>query len=235
MRWLMRILIAICLLMAMVQGADANAPELPLSIRSEPGTVEPARIPAAPDAAIEALAVVPLLAQPFATSAMPPAGWRTVSYGTSTRHWTIVEAVHYPDWVHSGGYAAWVNWDDSWDRISPPPLQEEWLYSAPVNIPAGQADTTLSFWALASTNYLTATVTCYAIDNAGLHKLWSLDNEQWGAFTYRQVLVSLGAYQGKQIQIAWRYHGFDGDSFGLDDVLIKGRTQAVFIPLTLHP
>jgi len=168
-----------------------------------------------------------LLSQGFPTADMPPAGWQTHTLNI-TRTWTIVDATNYITYVHSGPYAAWVNWD--------PQPQDEWLFTLPITIPLSLTDATLSFWALTDTNYLTATVTVYAIDALdSLTELWKLEDEgtSWPSFIYRWVQCDLKHFLGQTIRIAWWYHGYDGQSFGLDDIKISANAEGIWIPITL--
>ena len=62
-----------------------------------------------------------LLSEGFENGVMPPSGWTTFYQGSpSARHWQIVDGNQYPDFVHTGRYAAWVNYDEVYQ-------QDEWL------------------------------------------------------------------------------------------------------------
>ncbi|MCE5260107.1 MAG: choice-of-anchor J domain-containing protein [Chloroflexi bacterium] len=177
------------------------------------------------DAHLQAAVVLPLLVQAFPSAAMPPSGWRAISYSaSSSEKWRTVDAASYPDYVHSGGYAAWVQYDAVHS-------QDEWLYSPQFTVPVSTTDTILSFWALSSTNYPTATVTLYVEDDLGTHVLWEMASENWDVLAYRQKQFSLSAYQGEAIKLIWRYHGVDGESFGLDDIIVNGPAVGLYLPL----
>jgi uncharacterized repeat protein (TIGR01451 family) len=152
----------------------------------------------------------------FEEGMMPPTGWMTDTLSSSIRKWTIVDAVTYPDFVHSGDYAAWVNYDAA-------ATQDEWL-SSPVFSVTGD-DHMASFWAVSDTLFPGATTTVYAMDASGTFTdtLWDLvADETWSTFEYRQVELDLSSYVGQDILLAWRYHGLDGESFGLDDIRLPG-------------
>lgn len=169
-----------------------------------------------------------LLSQGFPSADMPPAGWQTQTLNI-TRTWMIVDArdnITTTTYVHSGQYAAWVNWD--------PQLQDEWLFTPPITIPLSLTDAKLSFWALTDTWYLSATVTVFAIDALGAStELWKLEDEVWPSFYYRLVQCDLTAFLGQTIRIAWQYHGYNGESFGLDDIEISGNAEGIWIPIVL--
>ena len=49
--------------------------------------------------------------------------------------------------------------------------------------------------------------------------IWDMvADESWTTFEYREKVFDISSYAGKTIQIAWRYVGIDGESFGLDDI-----------------
>ncbi|HNS50708.1 MAG TPA: FG-GAP-like repeat-containing protein [Anaerolineae bacterium] len=168
------------------------------------------------------LRTVRLLSQGFESGLMPPSGWEKRSLGDSPNQWMIVYAGSYPWAVHSGNYAAWVSYNGQY-------AQDEWLVSPEISIPVGIEQPTLEFWALSDTSFPGATVTVYATDADGtpIATLWDMiDNETWTTFAYRQVSIDLSVVAGSPFRLAWRYHGLDGESFGLDDILVYGYTPA---------
>jgi len=169
-----------------------------------------------------------LLSEGFEGGVMPPAGWQTVSNSSSVRKWTLVNSTTNPAYVHTGSYAGWVNYDSS-------AAQDEWLISPAITV-FGGGSTSVSFWADSDTAYPSATMTLYAIDAGGTFTdtLWDLvADENWATFVYRQVTKDLSAYQGKTIRLAWHYHGFDGESFALDDILVTGPVAGSCTPNAL--
>lgn len=55
----------------------------------------------------------------------------------------------------------------------------------------------------------------------------------WPSFYYRLVQCDLTAFLGQTIRIAWQYHGYNGESFGLDDIEISGNAEGIWIPIVL--
>ncbi|NLV74937.1 MAG: hypothetical protein GXY52_09720 [Chloroflexi bacterium] len=177
-------------------------------------------------AGLQILAVVPVMTQDFPNDAMPPAHWETLSYSSGTaRKWSTVSAEQFPDYVHSGPYAAWVNYSSE--------AQDEWLFSSPFRVPVDDQDVALSFWVLTSTNYPTATVTVYIQAGSVTTSVWRLADQSWPSLKYRQVSLNLADYAGQTVRVIWRYHGVEGESLGLDQIVVLGKKEAVFIPLAL--
>jgi hypothetical protein len=91
----------------------------------------------------------PILPEGFEAGLMPPTGWSVINTNP-TRNWDLVDAVTYPDFIHSGTYAAWVNYDT-------PNPSDEWLITPEIDLD-GYTTVTLSFWAESDTQYPTATM-----------------------------------------------------------------------------
>jgi uncharacterized repeat protein (TIGR01451 family) len=152
-----------------------------------------------------------------------PDGWTVEKLGPSTRTWIPISAAMYPDFVHSGAYALWHNYDDSY-------AADSWLYS-PVFV-VSAVDQTASFWAYSDTEFPGATVTLWAIKDGVNTQVWDLlTDEVWTTAEYHQVSVDLSAYTGDEIQLAWEYVGQNGESFGLDDVHLPADMEAAFMPV----
>jgi uncharacterized repeat protein (TIGR01451 family) len=94
------------------------------------------------------------IAEGFESGVMPPTGWAVEHLGATLNEWTIVDAATYPTFVHSGDYAAWVNWDGA-------AASDEWLYT-PVFTPTASSNTA-TFWAISDTLYPGATMKVWAI------------------------------------------------------------------------
>jgi len=158
-----------------------------------------------------------LLSEGFEDGVMPPpGGWSTIDT-SSTRNWGIVDAVTYPDFVHSGDYAAWVNYDST-------VASDEWLISPDIDL-IGYSSVTLTFWAESDTLYPGATMELH-IRGAGFDDtIWDMiQDETWDTFEYREMTFDLSNYIGDTINISWRYVGLDGESFGLDDILVTAES-----------
>lgn len=141
-----------------------------------------------------------------------PAGWTTINSNT-VRPWTYVDAVTYPQFVHSGNYAAWINYDS----VNP---SDNWLITDDIDL-SGYGAVYLSFWAESDTLWPGATMELHVMGATFDDVVWDMIlDESWSTFEYREVSLNLSAYIGEIVQIAWRYVGFDGESFGLDDILL---------------
>ncbi len=153
-----------------------------------------------------------LLSEGFENGVMPPSGWTTFYQGSpSARHWQIVDGNQYPDFVHTGRYAAWVNYDEVYQ-------QDEWLVTPAIDLNDYES-AQLVFWAESDTMFPGATMELYI--NQDL--IWDMiRDENWATFEYREMIFDLTSYCGQTIEISWRYVGLDGESFGLDDVLVTG-------------
>ena len=164
-----------------------------------------------------------LLTEDFEDGEMPPPGdWSVIDTNTNGHNWGIVDAATYPNFVHSGAYAGWVNFDSL-------AASDEWLLTPVIDL-TGVPDASIEFWALSDTVYCSgggggATMILHVTDTGGssIAQVWNMcDDENWGTFEYRKVTVDLSAYGGQQIKLAWQYVGIDGDSFGLDDITLFG-------------
>jgi hypothetical protein len=99
-------------------------------------------------------------------------------------------------------------------------------------------DAKLSFWACTVNTSITrtATVTVSIINGLGVASaIWRLSDEYWPGpdYYYRQVQYDLTPYIGQTIKIAWRYLGYNSESFGLDDIEISGNAEGIWIPIVL--
>jgi hypothetical protein len=163
-----------------------------------------------------------VLAEGFEDGLMPPPGGWEVITTHSVRNWSITLN---PDFIHSGSYAAWVNYDT-------PEASDEWLLTPDLDL-SGVANATLDFWAISDTDWcpnggVGANMLLHVTDSGGTPTatVWDMCNDEdpdWdGPFQYRPVMVDLSAYDGQMIRLAWQYVGIDGQSFGLDDVMLTG-------------
>jgi hypothetical protein len=58
--------------------------------------------------------------------------------------------------------------------------------------------------------------------------IWDMvEDESWATFEYREMVFDLSSYAGQTIQIAWRYVGIDGESFGLDDITVNADSSPI--------
>ena len=100
-----------------------------------------------------------IIDESFEGGIMPPTDW-TVINTNPTRNWDIVDIVTYPDFVHSGNYAGWVNYDT-------PNPSDEWLTTPEIDL-SGYTTVSLSFWAESDTQYPTATMELHIISSGGV-------------------------------------------------------------------
>lgn len=159
---------------------------------------------------------VELLQEGFEEGEMPPpGGWSTIDTNRRGNNWMLVNRWTSPDYVHTGDHAAWVQYDAR-------STSDEWLLTPPVNL-SGASGAALEFWGLSDTNYCSANVLLHVTDVGGtvVDTVWDMcADESWADFTYRLVTVDLSAYSGQTFKLAWQYVGANGQSFGLDDVLL---------------
>ena len=155
-----------------------------------------------------------ILSEGFEDGTMPPSGgWYTID-NNPTYNWEIVDNATYPDFVHSGDYASWVNYDSR-------NQSDEWLVSPDIDL-TGLDEVTLVFWAESDTKWPDATVELHIRGEGFDDIIWDMINdESWDDFIYREMTFDLSNYVCQIINISWRYIGFDGQNFGLDDILVS--------------
>ena len=144
--------------------------------------------------------------------------------------WTVIdegencneEGVYYNTYWHrqgvnddvppvTGDYCAKYSWNDGF-------TQEGWLISPQIHIPSG-AFTQLSFNSYELYDYAMVYEGVWVSvvdDNLGnFTEIWAQTNasERW-----KTVEIDLSAYQGQDIYIAFKYEGFDGHTWYIDDV-----------------
>jgi len=155
-----------------------------------------------------------ILDEGFEDGVMPPSGgWYTDELNLVTP-WTLVDAVTYPDYVHTGDYAGWINYDT-------PNPSDNWLISPDLDL-TGYDAVTLVFWAQSTTDWPTATMELHIRGDGIDDILWDMIlDEVWPTdFIYREMTFDLSSYIDQVINISWRYVGIDGNSFGLDDITV---------------
>jgi PKD repeat protein len=154
----------------------------------------------------------------------PPGGWYTIDENPF-RPWSIVNATWYPDFVHSGDYAAWINYDSL-------NYSDNWLISPDYDL-STYSEATLSFWAASDTLFPGATMELYIRGDGFDDLIWNMtQDEVWGTFEYREKTFNLSSYCSGVVNISWRYVGLDGESFGLDDISLYLEDEAAYISIT---
>jgi uncharacterized repeat protein (TIGR01451 family) len=155
----------------------------------------------------------------FEGGVMPPDDWSVEHLGATTWEWTVLDAS--TGRVRTGNWAAWIRYDST-------AASDEWLYSPWFEV----TDNEGTFWASSDTLYPGATMKVWAVmPDGSKDELWDMiADETWTTFEYREVTVDVSAYLGQKIQLAWQYVGFDGESFGLDDIDLPGMLDVPPIP-----
>jgi len=155
-----------------------------------------------------------LLSEGFEEGIMPPTGWTVINENTN-RPWDIVDIQTYPDFIHGGTYAAWINYDSEFKS-------DNWLISPEIDV-QNYSELSLNFWYISDTDWPGATVKVHVLGDGYDMVIWDLiEDENFSDFIYRAKTIDLSTYlpEGKFMQLAWQYIGFDGQSFGLDDIAV---------------
>ncbi len=159
----------------------------------------------------------PLLSETFDGATFPPTGWTAVNADAGGTAWARTTTT-----VHSGAGTAWHNYSSAG-------MQDGWLVSPSVAVPAGGA--TLTFWeyiSFPSFYYKHSLWACTASCGApptNFTEIATFGNPPTTA-AWRQQSVNLGAYAGGNVTLAWRYEGNDADAWRVDTVLIPSAPPA---------
>ena len=152
----------------------------------------------------------------FTGTTFPPAGWTITTTGSTTILWTRSTTQ-----VHSAGGSAYHNYSSS-SSVS----LNGWLITPAITVPS--ADFNLSFWSYTIDG-------SYAPSNGSTICVSTTDN-QTGSFTtvktlsysggemsaaWQQFTISLAAYAGQTIYIAFHYQGAYAHAWYLDDVKVS--------------
>jgi len=147
--------------------------------------------------------------------------------------WNVIETSQFQNWQrvqtllfttgnvnpHSGSYQAFVGWSSN--------HQDEWLITPQFTCPQNGLLSFYTFAFMGSTDLDHYYVKVSADGGTSWDILWDASSIQpAGQYTYESgpILISLNAYAGQQIKLAWQ--GIDGDGHGLwyvwavDDVAI---------------
>jgi hypothetical protein len=151
-----------------------------------------------------------ILSEGFEGGALPE-GWNVIETN-SYQNWFIGTD---PAWAHTGNCEAWVNYDNHEDS-------DEWLITPDINL-AGYSSVTMVFWVWSDTNFPGATAKLH-IQSTGIDDVvWDLiQDENWTVSGWYELTFDLTSYIGKTINVSWQYVGFNGQSFGVDDIVIQG-------------
>ena len=160
----------------------------------------------------------PLLEEGFENATFPPGGWTGYNLDSGTTQWARSTSQY-----HSGGASAQHTFSST-----PGTGQNGWLVTPALALPA--AGGALTFWERID----------YSIDYYK-HSLWICQDTfvppvdgaspagwtQVAEFgtppedTWRQQTVSLAAYGGHMVWLAWRYEGYFADAWWIDDVSVQ--------------
>lgn len=166
-----------------------------------------------------------IITEGFEGGTMPPENWSIIKTHPQYNWFLVNTTVYGESAVHSGEWATWVRWDDV-------NLSDEWLISPDFNL-SGYESVALSFWANSTTNWPGATLELHVIGEGFDDVIWDLiEDENWVDYEWNELNFDLGAYLEKTINISWRYVGFDGDSFGLDDISLYLDEYEPYISIT---
>jgi hypothetical protein len=151
----------------------------------------------------------------FEGATFPPTGWTIQTSGAPAGFaWARTTSSYY---VASGTASAFIG--GGWTSA-----KDEWLISPAISLGAG--DTGLQFSWVGNRNFASEVdVQLLARPSGGgsWTTLWSLGSEPYGgAFAVKTAVVSLSAFAGQSIQVAFRAVGTKGADFSVDDVTIGG-------------
>lgn len=149
--------------------------------------------------------------------------------GDFPEEWSVVETNSYqnwfigtdPAWAHTGNCEAFVNYDNHEDS-------DEWLITSNLDL-TDYVNVSLVFWVWSDTNWPGATAKLHIRGTGFDDIIWDLiEDENWTTSGWYELSFNLTSYTGKTINISWQYVGFNGQSFGVDDVAVQG--QAISEP-----
>ncbi|MDR2358506.1 MAG: choice-of-anchor J domain-containing protein, partial [Prevotellaceae bacterium] len=148
-----------------------------------------------------------------------PAGWTVEKPGASNNKWILDKFFAPHDFTvidPSNVYSAAISWDT--DNVV-----DSWLISPVISIPA-TAVPKISFYALwGGSDAPAGMLKFYISEGNGKNwvEKWANIYEDLGA--WRQVILDIREYAGKNIQLAWQYFGKNLDAAGIDNVFISGQ------------
>ena len=151
----------------------------------------------------------------FEGATFHPTGWTIQTSGAPGAFgWARTTSAYY---IASGTAAAFIGGGYS-------SAKDEWLICPAISLGAG--DTGLQFNWIGNRNFASEVdVQLLARPGSGgsWTTLWSLSSEPYGsAFAVKTSVISLSAFAGQSIQVAFRAVGTKGADFSVDDVAIGG-------------
>jgi len=140
-----------------------------------------------------------------------PEGWSVIETN-SYQNWFIGTD---PAWAHTGNCEAFVNYDNHEDS-------DEWLITPNLDF-TDYVNVSLVFWVWSNTNWPGATAKLHIRGTGFDDIIWDLiKDENWTTSGWYEKSFDLSSYAATIINISWQYVGFNGQSFGVDDVEVQG-------------
>ncbi len=152
----------------------------------------------------------------FEDGVFPPVGWTKADLDCKETTWILNgDNNHTP----AGQYSAAHFYSTLWDED---PGQDGWLITPPVAVPAdgiwGLYFWDRIFWFDYYRHNGVLVNTTNDPHDTGWVEIWSpsYQNEEWA-----QEIVNINAYRGQTVYFAFRYEGYDGHDWYLDDISIQ--------------
>ena len=149
-------------------------------------------------------------AENFENASFPPVGWTTADLDGGGSYWTATTSYNH---TTSGSKSA----EHTYSSATPD--QDGWLVSPPLTLPADK-DMVLSFWNYnqypSDMVYNGVLINSVADPNdLGWVELWSADSPSQ---SWTQEQISITAYAGQTIFLAFVYQGYNADAWYVDDL-----------------
>jgi|GEM_PF-1438862 len=163
----------------------------------------------------------------FEDTTFPPSGWSSYNIGGTPMGWRRSTAANF---IHTGGGAA------------QHPMEENalsWLVTPKMAIPADGDNFILEFWSYISypVGYEYSGVWVSTTGNDPTASVFTEIKALGGAeiaAEYQKITVSLSAYAGQEVYIAFKFDGDDPHGWFIDDVMI-GEGEAGCNPIIAFP
>jgi PKD repeat protein len=181
--------------------------------------------PVAPVADFEIPGAGGIFREKFDATAFPD-GWTVTKPGASAQQWRPGSlSTSFTTIDPTNLYSAIIGYDAS-NNV------ESWLISPVIPVPASVAEPKVSFYQLWGGNWTPAgMVKFYISDDNGANWTEKWANTVETSMIWRQIVLDIPEYAGKDIQLAWKYEGLDLDNTAIDNVLVydaKGVTVTVY-------
>jgi len=161
----------------------------------------------------------PLLQEGFEVNSFPPPGWKRYFLAFGNEMWIRVTSLH-----HSGYASARHS-----PSIYPSSGQNSWLVSPAINVPSSGAN--LTFWERTDSPSSYEKHSLLICQNFYIAPVMGDPLPCWTEIAsfgeppypvvWRKQFVSLDAFAGKTVWLAWRYQGYSADWWAIDDILVQ--------------